>query len=1297
MGFVKEICDLAITKNTLRLKDTLRHYGVFIDTRENGIAAVEWLAHQGATHYDAVEWLISQFGANPTLAMEQYALRGHLSQFKELTKSFSLKTKCNIMEILVFGCAYRGRFDQVDSILSKNTHRKAELQKSAMNGAALSGNEPFVNKHIHELPLNKQNEAKINAARFFAEGEHVEQANTILCANDPIKDKIISSLIEGYAAKGHVNQMVTVLNASLSGLTGDPLANKRKYFQQMLGQLASRGYAVKVNEVLNSIPAKDHNDEAGYWTEAMGRDGHRFWRQPFFSVAAWHYARNGNVGEFNQLIRRGGHIIQVTDAFLFLKSENTPPETLPYLLSLITHKLARESIVMRWFPRRTGLPLTEEERHNRNNALVNAEIPGFTIGTKHPQKSHTEMSQALSTSNILGKRSLQFASIVENLFPESHDYVWDVSLEDLSEPKNKKSREPVSASATQQKSQPETSVATPDKSPPNLDPNDILMIIANKYINKSQWDIPKNLGIDSIAVASNDMNNLPVTLEVKLDFKLLTDNAATIQPPYHQTTNTIYFDESKQQGHLSYRWLSRNLTAVDSAFFIMLGRKEKAYVPPLNDIENTRCILVITKNEYNDLQSTLEQQPYDVLIIDDFVLPSLEKIRLEAVTVRRHAAILFSNEQRLRTMMLIDDNIQTISWQSNAVHNVSSNDLKTYLLQELHEKSEPIISIPTLRKDIVFKDNDKILGSKFFVIHLDAFRQKLSTTYDWLALLPENINAWGEDYYLQIMSYALFKSEKTKGFSTLSRQSITLERSKKDRSICVKSGMNVIALEETAAYQALMSLYCTPAVNQKRIAAKNLFNTLVKQSLAKHEEKRQEKNQYHFAFEKAKQANILWVIPEKPLWPPRQAFQKKLHNWFLTEASIQDYYEHQTDAVKFLKEHLVQPSESKDYLFDIAVGCGKTRIEAIFALTHYLSAPQRNVIVVAPTIQLVTQIKADFENSIDIAPFNTFRSLLWPRILAISSHMNHINHEALYENESLQQEGHVFVICLDSLVNLLKNDQSSDFFTKTSLIIYDEAHLVWNEAHALLQDKYKDNPSRLPILLHFTATPTAQLSSHPHFQFDMQQGIEKGIISPFILDTTLNYDSIAQNIPSILTQHHHPMDKRALWRHKGIIFTNSISEASSVATDLKTLKLGGMENSISIFEIHSKNPLVQHHIEAFTKAQTGIAVVVQMLTEGFNDPYISWIVIDKCIKDLGSLIQIIGRLTRNIPNVENKLGLVILPQETKEKNHVPQLASQKDKNDYQSAQITLGLFGANNKNMASNNSEEMIEPTLECS
>ena len=690
-----------------------------------------------------------------------------------------------------------------------------------------------------------------------------------------------------------------------------------------------------------------------------------------------------------------------------------------------------------------------------------------------------------------------------------------------------------------------------------------------------------------------------------------------------------------------YQANSKNaITQLDNCIFIMAGRTINALLPQAPDV--TRIVIVLTDAEYQSLQKNKHMcDHYDFLVIHG-VLSPLINANLGSITTRRRATLHFAYHYNLTQIVMMDDNIETFILPHAPNTDTNHTDfIWEILCRQQTASKEPLISVST-QSNLQREIRPGTLGHKVMMLNMQQIRTKVLKEEDLLAILPEDSVCWGEDYYIQLMLYVLFSPEGLQGHQVIPEHVMQIIRSSHFRNAAQRTGMTAEPLNHLSAkIQQIISLSV-----QARQACR-LFNEILAEQMCSHAETARVRDNFDFAQLHARtrgfdpEKSSVKIVAQRP--PALQLH----HNLQQLVSQFSDtWYPHQKEAIMFFMKTMdpifreitdlnrLSPVGLLETTFNMATGAGKTLVQANLAYQSLLSSSKQNVIVICANIAQVIQAVDSFVCTGRQNLSAEHQAQLIPRVLPICS--GKISYQSCMTNTRLRAESHILIMCVNSANDLLREDPA--FFIKTSMIIYDESHRVANDERFEDIRQHLNADSRVrktTFSLNFSATPNKKTTESSQFNYTREEGIKKGVLAPLLIDDSLSEMLTSEQIINVIKQGIHP-NNGLLNEHKGIIYVTSIQAAEELAYVL-TRELPG----VFIAAIHSKVNEYNDTIERFKKQKQGVAIVVDMLIESYNDPQLDWILVNKTVTPI-RLKQMIGRLSRKDEQNENKIGLAIL-------------------------------------------------------
>ena len=664
----------------------------------------------------------------------------------------------------------------------------------------------------------------------------------------------------------------------------------------------------------------------------------------------------------------------------------------------------------------------------------------------------------------------------------------------------------------------------------------------------------------------------------------------------------------------------------DRCLFVLAGRQEEALFPaPTNQ---TRVIAVLTQKEYETLSIPEE---YDFLIV-----PETGKIGSNSsmVTSRRRAVIMSSMESDLNKIIMLDDNISKILIKKPSMSDLeeATDILYDALETQFTTQNQAFLAIQTHSNRSFNVGKNSLMAGKAFMLDINFFRQRCEGEFSKnpFILMPEDDGRGQQDYFLQNIIIALYEAEgSVESFNfAANRQDIELVRSKDNTNLAAKHNDKPSKMELSNAFETLLkACHCI----QSAPLIKRAIELQNHQQATANKKRKEDK-------ETLKEMDIIKILSENfnlettELPPPTNTFSE------LLQLSINPHkekilYPHQLNALMFLKDN----EDKKKLVFDIATGCGKTRLMALAAFAKLRSEPSKNVAIICPTRFLAEQTKLALRSLCALPGLPKELKIPTGKIHGVYSGMQDtIPKDAFLQNKLLQRYSSIFVFCDESYKSLLESSKNDDhknaFKNRLSLVINDESHLV---------DKNMPT-NRTPsdtMTLNFSATPAQEAPDVPCHSYTRKEGIEEGILSPLLIDDSLNTPPTLEDIKKIVENCPHPANPDTrLNSHKGIIYVNSIKEAQILTEELRK-----GANAPNIYEIHSLNKMDASGLDAFkADKQGGIAIAVQLLKEGFDSLEVDWLInAKKPNNDIKSYTQMLGRILRKDPNNPNKIGFAI--------------------------------------------------------
>lgn len=328
---------------------------------------------------------------------------------------------------------------------------------------------------------------------------------------------------------------------------------------------------------------------------------------------------------------------------------------------------------------------------------------------------------------------------------------------------------------------------------------------------------------------------------------------------------------------------------------------------------------------------------------------------------------------------------------------------------------------------------------------------------------------------------------------------------------------------------------------------------------------------------------------------------------------------YQTDAIEAINEQVLRGAERG--LLLMATGLGKTRVAAGVIEQWLNDHPNQQVLVLAPTLNLVSQLEAS----------------LWPYLpKTIATHQ-------LTGSEKPTFEGGVTVATHQSMLRL-GLDASGSY----GLIVVDEAHHAPADAYSLLLKRLAPQ-----FLLGMTATPwrgderqLAELFGEPLYSLGIVEGMQAGYLARVdyrMLIDNLDWEWIAGHLKGAVTIRE--LNKRLFIPERDeavvakirthfeelpdprcIIFCRSIAHAESIANLLRA-------DGLALRIVHSKLDRFEttRALHEFRSRAVPILVTVDMLNEGIDLPDVNLVVFLRVTHSRRIFVQQLGRGLRVTP------------------------------------------------------------------
>ncbi|WP_133137956.1 DEAD/DEAH box helicase [Legionella rowbothamii] len=676
----------------------------------------------------------------------------------------------------------------------------------------------------------------------------------------------------------------------------------------------------------------------------------------------------------------------------------------------------------------------------------------------------------------------------------------------------------------------------------------------------------------------------------------------------------------------SFITLNQTTPEVVQWTFICAGRKTNALIPlPHN---KGGCVLICTEDESKELKPYVSPNLHLLVIkrLDSKYYGHYES--LGSITARRIALFLYAHHFKLEEFVMLDDNIQKISWNPSLINGNTWDDAFTFLQTELGPKG--CISVATMNGR---SKNTGELGSKLFMINMKLIREVLIDNEDIFLLFPDASHgaAWGEDYYFQIFLHHLLKEKKCPGYEIMPTANIGLFRSQKNKNAFAATGkkaekINGIAFIDGITEQLLELVEKTKVTfngliesNYKRYAQQAEFiqNTDL---LSLHAQ----------ANNRLRTSTVTASASENNGQNFKERFYTLINEYDFNTSVLRPY---QVEAV-----HNVPILDKPVSRLVMATGSGKSIIQATLALfAYHASAPNQHVFIITPQIDLVIQFYEDLmKYNQSLTDKHNSLSIPAQAIVTVSSHAQSLSAKSLLTNNHFRQQRSITICCADSFSKLME-EKDGALVRSASLILLDEYH-----EYASMVEKVRKLGG--PQLIASSATPPKDdIIKDTVYSFTLEDALNgefhAGIITgKFNRDySTENVKYVIKCLPQILKTEYHPGfgDSGPLAKSKGIIYLESIELCDYVKKVLD-------QQGITAYAIHSSNGLASTEVKNFiASTNPGVLLAVRKLRFGFDCPDLAWQIIARKPSQKEPQKDIEQMLGRVIRRYEDKIGYVL--------------------------------------------------------
>jgi len=328
---------------------------------------------------------------------------------------------------------------------------------------------------------------------------------------------------------------------------------------------------------------------------------------------------------------------------------------------------------------------------------------------------------------------------------------------------------------------------------------------------------------------------------------------------------------------------------------------------------------------------------------------------------------------------------------------------------------------------------------------------------------------------------------------------------------------------------------------------------------------------------------------------------------------IKELYPYQKEAVEKIFKKLEEMPPNANLLFQLPTGGGKTIIFSEIA-KRYIQKYKRKVLILTHRIEL-SQQTSEVLSSIGISN------------KIINSEVKQLPNQTPYQ-------------CFTALVETLNNrlQENEEFLEDIGLVIVDEAH---NNSFRKIFHYFKD-----VNILGVTATPLSSNKKLPLYQIynDLIVGesikslIEKGYLcdaDTYSYEVNLSSLRIGSNGEFTVSSHEQLYTQ-------SVMLNKLIQAYEERALNTKTLIFNaGILTSKAVYEAFAKKGYPIKHLDStfsdreraevlewFRNTPNGILTSVSILTQGFDEPAVESIILNRATRSLTLYHQMIGRGSR---------------------------------------------------------------------
>lgn len=352
---------------------------------------------------------------------------------------------------------------------------------------------------------------------------------------------------------------------------------------------------------------------------------------------------------------------------------------------------------------------------------------------------------------------------------------------------------------------------------------------------------------------------------------------------------------------------------------------------------------------------------------------------------------------------------------------------------------------------------------------------------------------------------------------------------------------------------------------------------------------------------------------EKNNKPPFEISKPSKRIMIKEQREIKDLYPYQKEAVEKIFSRLETMPPNANLLFQLPTGGGKTIIFSEIG-RRYIQKYKRKVLILTHRIELSQQTS-------EVLSYISISNKV------INSEVKHLPNQTPYQ-------------CFTALVETLNNrlQENDEFLEDIGLVIVDEAH---NNSFRKIFHYFKD-----VNILGVTATPLSSNKKLPLYQIynDLIVGesikslIEKGYLcdaDTFTYEVNLSSLRVGSNGEFTVSSHEQLYTQ-------SVMLNKLIQAYEERAWNNKTLIFNaGILTSKAVYEAFSKKGYSIKHLDStfsdkdraevlewFRHTPNGILTSVSILTQGFDEPAVESIILNRATRSLTLYHQMIGRGSR---------------------------------------------------------------------